>query len=120
MITLEKNKNLRGNGIAWTACKPFVENSMGELIHRPREVTTWKVSERWKAHIAVTGWCGNTATRTKKFTFLDAPGLNQVVCARCEGKAVAAGLPTSSQLVGRHVHLGGVVTVKYCCNEDGK
>jgi hypothetical protein len=115
MIALEREKNLRGHGIPWISCKPFVENSNGVLIHRPRKVTTWKISERWKAHISVMGWCGATATGAKRFTFLDAPEADRIVCAKCEEKAVEAGLLPSSQLAGRHVHTGGVVAVKYCC-----
>lgn len=115
MIALEKDKNLHGFGMAWRACKPFVENSRGALIHRPRKVTTWKISAERPAHISVTGWCGNVATGTKKFTFLDAPSEGRIVCERCETAAVLAGLPTSSQLVGAHVHVGGVVAVTHCC-----
>jgi len=32
-----------------------------------------------------------------------------------EALAVAAGLPESSALVGRHVHIGGVKAYKLCC-----
>lgn len=116
MIVLEKETDLRFGKIPWASSKPFIENSRAALIHRPRRVTTHTLlSPRWPAHIAVHAWCGNSATGSKKFTFLDAPGTDQIVCARCEEKAVAAGLPTSSALAGRHVHLGGVVAVRYCC-----
>jgi len=60
-------------GIAWKEASPFIENSLAVLIHRPRYVTTHKIGEKCKAHIAVECWCGNTFTGTKKFTFLDAP-----------------------------------------------
>ncbi len=115
MIALEKEKDLRGKKIPWVSCKPFVENSRAVLIHRPRRVTTHKISERWPSHIAVHCWCGNAMTGTKKFTFLDAPGDDRIVCARCEDAAVDAGLPSSGELAGKHVHTGGVVAVTRCC-----
>jgi hypothetical protein len=103
-----------GQKIAWTSCKPFVENSMAVLIHRPRRVTTHKLGSR-PPHISVRCWCGNSMTGAKKFTFLDAPGRGRIVCARCEDKALGAGMPASSNLTGEHVHTGGVKAVMRCC-----
>lgn len=99
----------------WTASKPFVENTRAVLVHRPKHVTTHNLGMGRKSHISVSAWCGNVATGTKKFTFLDAPADGLLVCARCEEKALAAGLPTSSELAGRHVHLGRVVPERTCC-----
>lgn len=115
MIRLEKEPRLR-KGVPWVACRPFVENSMAVLIHRVRYVTTHKIGPRWEAHLGVHAWCGNGMTGTKKFTFLDAPPDGKLVCARCDAKATAAGLPSSSNLAGHHVHLGGVVAVQLCCD----
>lgn len=116
MVKLEKEKSSqRFGGIPWVACKPFVENSRAVLIHRVRHVTTHKIGPRWAAHIGMHAWCGNCMTGTKKFTFLDAPPDGRFVCARCEKAAIAAGLPTSDELAGHHVHLGGVVAVQLCC-----
>lgn len=117
MIALEKDKYLPSGSVPWTSCKPFVENSMGVLIHRPRRVTKRQISERYKPHLSVQSWCGNTMNGGKKFTFLDAPGKGRIVCARCEDNAVSNGLPTSSALAGHHVHTGGVVAVARCCND---
>ncbi len=118
-LPLEKETDLRGhNKIPWASCLPFVENSRGVLIHRPRRVTTHKIGPRWAAHISVHAWCGNAMSGAKKFTFLDAPGANRIVCARCEANAVAAGLPPSSHLAGHHVHTGGVVAVMRCCESE--
>lgn len=114
-IALEKEKDLRGNKIPWVSCKPFVENSRAVLIHRPRRVTTHKIGDRWKAHISIHCWCGNSMSGNKKFTFLDAPADDRIVCARCEDNAIANGLPASSELTGKHVHTGGVVAVMRCC-----
>lgn len=113
-IALQKQKDLR-SGIAWTSSKPFVENKLAVLIHRPRHVTIHKISDRWPAHLGLHCWCGNCMTGTTKFTFLDAPPEDSILCARCESAAVANGLPSASELVGRHVHVGGVVAVRHCC-----
>jgi hypothetical protein len=114
-VALEMDGNRHRGSIPWKSCEPFVENSMAVLIHRVRHVTTHKISDRWPAHLAVSCWCGNSMTGTKKFTFLPEPPAERIVCARCEDKAVAAGLPSSYQLTGVHVHTGGVVAVRRCC-----
>lgn len=85
-------------GIPWVACEPFVDNSRGSLIHRVRYVSTHQVSEKYKPHLAVSAWCGMTATGTKNFTFLAVPPDGRMVCARCEDKyriAIAAALEAS-------------------------
>lgn len=103
-------------GIPWVACEPFVENSKAALIHRVRYVTTHKIGDRWKPHLAVQAWCGNGATGTKKFTFLAEPPEGRIVCARCEAFAVSYGHPPSEAIAGRHVHTGGVIAVAHCCD----
>jgi hypothetical protein len=121
LIALEKRSIFKGSGTAvqWTACKPFLENSMAVLIHRPRAVTTHKIGPRYAPHLGIELWCGNHMNGGKKFTFLSHPGRERIVCARCEAAAVAAGLPSSTQLAGEHVHLGGVIAVRHCCEEGG-
>jgi hypothetical protein len=111
---------LSANGriIPWVSCLPFVENSRGMLVHRPRFVCTHKIGPKWPAHIAINCWCGNTMTGNQKFTFLDAPQESAIVCARCEDNAVAAGLMPSSAIVGRHVHTGGVIAKTRCCEDE--
>lgn len=120
-LALQKDKRLRPEFkcLPWLSCSPFVENSRAVLIHRPRTVTTHKIGSKYKSHIAIGCWCGNSMTGTTKFTFLDAPPEGKLLCARCEGKATEAGLTSASSLAGRHVHVGGVVAVRSCCN-DGK
>lgn len=120
-IALEKDKPSRAPGthLPWLSCKPFLDNSRAVLIHRPRKVTTHRIGSKWASHISATNWCGNCMSGGKKFTFLDAPPEGRIVCARCEDAAIAAGLPTSSQLAGQHVHTGGVIAVMRCCTEGG-
>lgn len=113
-MPLSRRKDARF-GIAWKEASPFIENSRAVLIHRPRYVTTHKIGEKWKAHIAIECWCGNTFTGTKKFTFLDAPTKNKLVCARCEEVAVKRGQPSSEEISGNHVHFGRVIAQQICC-----
>ena len=113
-IDLEKPKDRR-SGIHWTSCSPFIENSRAVLVHRPRYVVTYKIGASWKSHISVSCWCGNGFTGTKKFTFLDVPKTEALLCARCEEKAVKAGLPSAYALTGHHVHIGRVVAQQVCC-----
>jgi len=102
----------------WRSSKPFVENRMAVLIHRPRKITTHKLKDR-KPHDAIQFHCGSTQVgKRSKFTFLDDPPEGKIVCARCEELAVERGLPSSSELAGRHVCTGGVKAVKSCCNTD--
>lgn len=115
-IELEPPRDRR-HGIAhWATCLPFVENSRAVLIHRVRSVTVHRISDKYRSHLAVHTWCGASQTGTKKFTFLDAPPEDRTVCARCEDTAVDRGRQSSFELVGRHVHTGGVVAVNRCCD----
>lgn len=113
MIKLQKDPRRR-SGVPWTACKPFLENRQAVLIHRVRYVTTHKIGPKWKAHLGIHLWCGSITVGSDKFTFLDEPPEGRLVCARCESAVIAAGLPASSDIAGRHVHLGGVVAVQTC------
>ncbi len=103
--------------IPWASCQPFIENSRAVLIHRPRSVVTHKLSQH-KPHISIKCWCGATFSGTKKFTFLDAPPEDSLLCARCEDVAVNAGIQSASELAGKHVHLGCVVPKRLCCVEE--
>ena len=117
-LPLEKAKDLTRwakGSLAWKSCSPFIENKRAVLIHRPRMVTTHKLGEKYAAHVSVSNWCGSTFTGGKHFTFLDSVPDGKLLCARCEEKAVNAGIQSSHELTGRHVHLGGVVAVQVCC-----
>ena len=122
-LPLRKAKDLHHwakGALPWVSCQPFVENSKAVLIHRPRCVTTHKISERFAAHIGIQLWCGALFIGTKKFTFLDAPPDGRLLCARCETIAVKNGIQSCHELTGKHFHLGGVVAVQLCCVEGHK
>ena len=115
-LPLKKQKNIFPGNVAWTSAPPFVQNSRGMLIHRPRHVTNCNnLKPRGKSHLAVYMMCGMGCTGTTKFTFLDVPPSDRVVCAKCEAIAQEKGLPSADQLAGRHVHVGGLVAVANCC-----
>ena len=113
-LPLKRHKDHRF-GIAWKEASPFIDNSRAVLVHRPRYVTTHKIGEKWKAHISIECWCGNSFSGTKKFTFLDVPPSSKLLCARCEANAVNHGQPTAESITGRHVHIGRLVAQQMCC-----
>lgn len=115
MITLEKAK--RESGWAYmviTQCKPFVRNLRAKLIHGPKHSEVYKCGNR-RPHLAITCYCGSSFTAGEKMSFIDAPDQEEIVCARCEEAAVNSGKPTSDELAGRHVHIGGIKAFKMCC-----
>lgn len=122
MIALEKEKmhpSVSGKAFQWKSSRPFVENSRGVLIHRPRYGATYNIFK--KPHVAVKFWCGNVAsTSGNSLTFLDEPPDGKMVCARCEASALAHGLPSSDEIAGRHVHKGRFTVVAACCGQDSE
>lgn len=104
------------NGFPWISCLPFIENSRGALIHRPRAGATYNL-HKTGPHIAVKFWCGMSVSTSKKnLTFLTAPPAGKILCERCEDAAVKAGMQSADDIAGRHVHKGGVVAVATCCD----
>lgn len=115
-LPLERTAFHAKNGFPWKSCAPFVENSRGVLIHRPRNGATYNLHK--KPHVGVSFWCGmSTSSDGKNLTFLTSPPEDRILCARCEAAAVANGLPSADELAGRHVHKGGVVAVATCCDK---
>ncbi len=113
-LPLIKRADVYVRGLSWASSKPFVENRRGILIHRPKSVMTYKA--HWgETYPIIDYWCGASANGTDKFTFLDEPPHEKLVCARCEIEATRHNVPPSEQVVGRHVHVGSVVGVRTCC-----
>lgn len=114
-LALDKPKKTSANQFVWASCAPFVENSRGMLIHRPRNGSTYNIHKH--PHIAVGFWCGMAvSTSGKNLTFLAQPPDGKILCERCEAAAVANGLPSADELAGRHVHKGRTVAVSTCCS----
>lgn len=115
-LSLERPRKISANEFPWSACAPFVENSRGTLIHRPRNGATYNIHRL--PHVSVHFWCGmGTSSDGKNLTFLAAPPEDKILCARCEAIAVANGLPSANELAGRHVHVGRTVAVMTCCGK---
>lgn len=115
-LPLERPKKVTTNEFPWTRCLPFVENSRGTLIHRPRSGATYNI-HRTGPHIAIGFWCGmQVSSGGKNLTFLAAPPEGRILCERCERIAVENGLPSADELAGRHVHKGRTVAVATCCD----
>lgn len=95
--------------------EPFLMNDRAILIHRPREATIYN-HDKFPSHIAVKFWCGNTHNHGKGMFFLSEPPIDRLVCEACEARAIMAGLPTSSELAGRHVCIGKLKAVVACAH----
>ena len=113
-LPLERPRKIHRGEIPWAGCAPFVENSRGTLIHRPRRGSTYNVHPGGP-HLGLEFWCGMHATGGRNFTFLAAPPEGRILCERCEAAAVANGLPSADDLAGRHVHIGSTKAVATCC-----
>lgn len=117
-LTLRKPKHRHDPkfpAFPWASCAPFVENSNGKLIHRPKTVVSFKIHK--EPHTAIDNWCGNVHVGTNKFTFLETPPEGKLLCERCEYTAVKAGLPSADELAGRHVHTGKLIAIQTCCTD---
>lgn len=95
-------------------CEPFIENKYAVLIHRPAEVAYRKAFIGGHIYTCISFMCGNSARGKDKFAFLNVVPDGRIVCARCEAAALEAGLPSSSEITGRHVCIGGVKAVSHC------
>lgn len=120
-MKLNKQADIRHVSIIITESKPFVKNTRAVLIHRPKYAALYDLLMSGP-HMAIGLMCGAAFTsRTKlspKLSFVDTLSSDDVVCARCEAKAIEAGQPTSTEILNRHVCIGGVKAVKYCCKAN--
>lgn len=115
------NPMVSGPVARWRDCEPFVENRRGVLIHRPKAVNVYTTSRRSKMHIAIHFYCGSGTTdcdKSQNVTFLAVPPEDSLLCAACEARAVMAGLPTTTSIAGRHVHVGKLKAIRTCCAEE--
>lgn len=116
-LPLQHPRSTKGQILNWKNSAPFVINSRGMLVHRPRTVQVYECIP--PSHIAIHFYCGMTTTGRRELTFTDALPDDAIVCHRCEMIAVEKNhLPTSSFIVGRHVHVGGVRAYTICCKES--
>jgi len=102
--------------LQWESALPFIENKRALLIHRPRSVNIHRLYKT--THMAAHLFCGNTFTGNDKLTFLEAPPVDSILCARCEQAALKVGFPSASSIAGRHVHVGGLFARAHCCDYE--
>lgn len=115
-VELDRPKGFFKGQFPWKSCAPFIDNSRGTLIHRPRSGTTYNLHTSGP-HVGIKFWCGmGVASDGKNLTFLAEPPDGRILCARCEAAAVANGMPSADELSGRHVHKGSTVAVATCCD----
>lgn len=87
-VKLERPKKIHQGQFPWASCAPFVENSRGTLIHRPRSGLLYNL-HKTGPHVAISFWCGmGVSSSGENFTFLSSPPEGRIVCARCEAAAV--------------------------------
>lgn len=103
----------------WRSCLPFLLNTRGYLIHRPRAIATVSKSAISKYPYLISSmWCGLTLCGGETWTFLEMPPENGIVFSRCEALALLNGFTSSSSLAGKHIHIGGVKAVATCCDVE--
>jgi hypothetical protein len=111
-LKLETKPSERASAL-WQDSEPFVENKQGILIHRPRSVTLYNTLRY--PHIAVHYYCGGSVTDSKgKLKFFTEPDEDMMLCTYCEARAVMAGLPAASEIIGKHFHTGKLKAVRNC------
>lgn len=97
--------------VLWKKTVPFLVNPRAHLVHRVRAAKTWLSDSGKPRHSSAKYWCGNVG----KGQFLEFPPPDMLVCAICEANAILHGQPSSSELAGRHVHIGRANMVQVCC-----
>lgn len=105
--------------VHWTHAAPFLLNPRGILVHRLQSVKCHMESGRYR-HTSVDYLCGNGTCGKGVGEFLHEPPPDRLVCAVCEGIAISRGLPSSSELAGRHVCVGRLKAERLCCNTESK
>ena len=120
--TFERNYPRPGDRDRWESydqSEHFVYNDRGVLYHRPRAVgKLYRNGEPKHEHVDY--WCDNGCNDSGNCHYITDLPEGAIVCQRCEAKAVAAGLQRSEEIVGRHVHVGGIQAVAFCCNVRSK
>ena len=94
--------------------KPFFLPDAGVLVHRVRQIHD-HYDGKVRKHSSVLYWCGNVSNHG---TFLDRPPKDRLLCERCEMIVKDRGLPSSSKLAGRHVHVGRLRPIQVCCTDQ--
>ena len=105
----------------WSASLPFYVPIRGLLIHRVRTAQTYTRGDT-VTHHAFQYWCGGSTVNRTCESLTDNPTDKRLLCEACELRASRRRLPSSDQLVGRHLHRGRLASEQTCCKEpvDGR
>lgn len=91
---------------------PFAYSEKGKLCHRPRYAGLHYRINPAKPHLAIDFLCSSGACgKNARFSY-DTNG--RLMCKGCEKKAAELGMPTASQIVGRHICTGKLKVKKSC------
>lgn len=107
---------------AWKEGEPFFNSDRGRLIHRVRAVDQIEFNSQsypygTRYNVLVETWCGSRRLSTDSEGMEREPSGGKLVCERCEQAAIDAGMPSSEELTGRHVHVGRCRVVQTCCQD---
>lgn len=97
---------------------PFLLNDRAQLIHRPIQVTLHYTLS--SPHFSVHCYCRASFSSAKDLHLIEDVPDDRMVCLPCEQRAVLMGLPSTEEILGRHVHIGRLKAVRVCCNEEGE
>lgn len=96
----------------------FVDNPRGVLIHRVKHVCDHYHHDEYH-HSSVDFFCGNSTCFHKDSSILvDEFGDHRILCLRCEVSAVLEDCADAEDLLDRHVHVGGIRAVRFCCKPE--
>lgn len=103
-----------GHVLPLKASLPFIKSNRGVLTHRVKYGQYHKIQHRM-SHASITCYCEMTLF-PDRCEATGKPWPDEIVCRRCEQAALLDDKPSSSELVGRHVHVGGVKAFADCCD----
>jgi len=98
----------------WDLAAPFVCNPSARLIHRVRSVHTHNGLVN-PGRLIINYWCGGRHYRGHEDDLLFDFPENRILCQRCECAAQIDGEKTAHEIVGEHIHVGGLVLRQSCC-----
>ena len=115
--TFDLTREGYGHWELYDEAPPFVLNSRGHLVHRPLQLARYYAPGR--EHETTHLYCGGMRHLSDgNLSFVEDFDERLIVCQRCETIAVARGRRPSSEILGRHVHIGGIRAVAYCCDHS--
>jgi hypothetical protein len=105
---------VRCDTVQWSKGLPFAWSLRGRLVHRVRRAGSILYRGEWH-HDYAHCWCSMSMCEP---VFGDMPPVERLLCAICEGKAIAAGEKPASELAGRHVCIGTLKVQRMCCRNE--